>query len=54
MDEQNYERLMSRCTPPYSKNKHCQKLRKLGYTRAYALKGGINAWQGDGMPVTSK
>ncbi|MES1939911.1 hypothetical protein T5B8_06698 [Salinisphaera sp. T5B8] len=30
------------------------KLRKLGYTRAYALKGGINAWQGDGMPVTSK
>lgn len=30
------------------------KLRKLGYSRAYALKGGINAWQADGMPVTSK
>lgn len=30
------------------------KLRKLGYSRAHALKGGINAWQGDGMPVTTK
>ncbi|MAS11463.1 rhodanese-like domain-containing protein [Endozoicomonas sp. G2_2] len=30
------------------------KLRKLGYSRAHALKGGINAWQADGMPVTSK
>jgi len=30
------------------------KLRKLGYNNAYALKGGINAWQGDGMPVTRK
>ncbi|GAB3674363.1 rhodanese-like domain-containing protein [Salinisphaera aquimarina] len=30
------------------------KLRKQGYAKVYALKGGINAWQGDGMPVTSK
>lgn len=30
------------------------KLRKQGYGKAFALKGGINAWQGDGMPVTSK
>lgn len=30
------------------------KLRKLGYSRAHALKGGINAWQADGMPVTTK
>lgn len=30
------------------------KLRKKGYQRVHALKGGINAWQGDGLPVTSK
>lgn len=30
------------------------KLRKLGYTDVHALKGGINAWQADGLPVTSK
>lgn len=30
------------------------KLRKLGYTDVHALKGGINGWQADGMPVTSK
>lgn len=30
------------------------KLRKLGYTNVHALKGGINAWQSDGLPVTSK
>lgn len=30
------------------------KLRAKGYTRAYALKGGINSWQADGLPVTSK
>jgi|SRR5699024_7162131 len=29
-------------------------LRKLGYTEAHALKGGINGWQADGMPVTRK
>ncbi len=30
------------------------KLRKLGYTNVHALKGGINAWQADGLPVTRK
>ncbi|HET7315460.1 rhodanese-like domain-containing protein [Salinisphaera sp.] len=30
------------------------KLRAKGYTRVYALKGGINNWQADGLPVTSK
>lgn len=30
------------------------KLRAKGYTRVYALKGGINGWQADGLPVTSK
>lgn len=30
------------------------KLRAKGYTRVYALKGGINSWQADGLPVTSK
>ncbi|AWN15889.1 rhodanese-like domain-containing protein [Salinisphaera sp. LB1] len=30
------------------------KLRAKGYTRVYALKGGINGWRADGLPVTSK
>jgi len=30
------------------------KLRKLGYTDVHALKGGINGWQADGLPVTRK
>lgn len=30
------------------------KLRKLGYTEVHALKGGINGWQADGLPVTTK
>ncbi|WP_423821939.1 rhodanese-like domain-containing protein [Salinisphaera sp. SPP-AMP-43] len=30
------------------------KLRAKGYSRVYALKGGINSWQADGLPVTSK
>lgn len=30
------------------------KLRAKGYARVYALKGGINGWQADGLPVTSK
>lgn len=30
------------------------KLRRLGYTDVHALKGGINGWQADGLPVTTK
>jgi rhodanese-related sulfurtransferase len=30
------------------------KLRKKGYAHVHALKGGINAWQADGLPLTSK
>ena len=30
------------------------KLRAQGYANVHALKGGINAWQADGLPVTSK
>lgn len=30
------------------------KLNKQGYTNVHALKGGINAWQSAGMPVTKK
>lgn len=30
------------------------KLRAKGFTRVYALKGGLNNWQADGLPVTSK
>lgn len=30
------------------------KLRAKGYSRVYALKGGITGWQADGLPVTSK
>lgn len=32
----------------------CAKLAKLGYTDVHALKGGINAWQSAGLPVTRK
>lgn len=32
----------------------CAKLRKLGYHNVYALKGGLNAWQAAGLPVTTK
>jgi rhodanese-related sulfurtransferase len=32
----------------------CAKLRKLGYHDVHALKGGLNAWQGAGLPVTTK
>lgn len=30
------------------------KLRKQGFTEAYPLRGGINAWQGASLPVTAK
>lgn len=32
----------------------CEQLRKLGFERAYSLKGGLNAWQGANLPVTTK
>ena len=32
----------------------CLKLKKQGYNNAVALKGGINAWQSAGLPVTTK
>lgn len=32
----------------------CMKLKKHGYANAVALKGGINAWQAAGLPVTTK
>lgn len=31
-----------------------EKLRKLGYTNVYTLRGGINAWEADGLPLTAK
>lgn len=30
------------------------RLKAKGFTRVHALKGGINGWQADGLPVTSK
>ncbi len=30
------------------------KLKKLGYTDVYPLKGGLNAWTGANLPVTAK
>jgi rhodanese-related sulfurtransferase len=32
----------------------CTKLRQLGFTTVYSLKGGLNAWQGASLPVTTK
>ncbi len=32
----------------------CEQLRKLGFERAYSLKGGLNAWQGANLPVTTR
>lgn len=32
----------------------CTTLRKQGFTTVYSLKGGLNAWQGASLPVTTK
>ena len=32
----------------------CVRLRKLGFATVYSLKGGLNAWQGASLPVTTK
>jgi rhodanese-related sulfurtransferase len=32
----------------------CGKLRELGFATVYSLKGGLNAWQGASLPVTTK
>ncbi len=32
----------------------CTKLRQLGFTTVYSLKGGLNAWQVASLPVTTK
>lgn len=42
------------CGTGNSAQQAATKLRAKGYNRVYALKGGINAWQAGGLPVTSK
>lgn len=32
----------------------CTRLRELGFATVYSLKGGLNAWQGASLPVTTK
>lgn len=32
----------------------CATLRQLGFATVYSLKGGLNAWQGASLPVTTK
>lgn len=32
----------------------CTKLRQMGFATVYSLKGGLNAWQGASLPVTTK
>lgn len=32
----------------------CAKLTQLGFATVYSLKGGLNAWQGASLPVTTK
>ena len=36
------------------KLENLDKLRKLGYTEVYPLRGGLNAWLGASLPVTTK
>jgi rhodanese-related sulfurtransferase len=42
------------CGTGHSAQQAATKLRGHGFNRVFALKGGINAWQADGMPLTSK
>jgi len=35
-------------------NEAAAKLRKLGYSEVYPLRGGINGWLGSNLPVTAK
>lgn len=32
----------------------CERLRKMGFSTVYSLKGGLNAWEGASLPVTTK
>lgn len=42
------------CALGGSSNEAATKLRKLGYTEAYPLRGGLNAWLQNNLPVTAK
>ena len=32
----------------------CEKLQKMGFENVHSLKGGLNAWQGASLPVTTR
>lgn len=32
----------------------CDRLRKAGFEQVYSLRGGLNAWEGANLPVTSR
>ncbi len=32
----------------------CERLRKMGFNTVYSLKGGLNAWEGASLPVTTR
>lgn len=42
------------CALGGSSGEAAAKLRKLGYTEAYPIRGGLNAWLQNNLPVTAK
>ena len=41
------------CDAGISSNRAVDKLRKAGFEMAFGLKGGMNAWNQDGLPVVT-
>jgi rhodanese-related sulfurtransferase len=42
------------CALGASSPQACTRLRKQGFATVYSLRGGMNAWQGASLPVTTK
>ncbi len=42
------------CTLGSTAPQACERLRKMGFNTVYSLKGGLNAWEGASLPVTTR
>ena len=42
------------CTLGSTAPQACEKLSKMGFSKVYSLRGGLNAWEGASLPVTTK